>query len=556
MNRDATILVADDERPIRKIIVSHLCHQGYHVVEARDGEEALALAESHQPDLLVLDVMMPGLDGFAVCERLRSDIATRQVPILFLSARREEADVLRGLELGGDHYLTKPFSPAELVGQVQAMLRRIRQERDLNPLSGLPGNVAIVHHAENLLDGDASFAFIYIDLDHFKGFNDSYGFEKGDEVIRGIAGALLTAARTMAPPNPFVGHIGGDDFVVISRKEQAKRYCDALLGAFAEIRDEFYLPEDRERGAILTRDRRGNPVEYPLLTMSIGVTLSEQHEGISYAELAAFATECKKKAKTQAGHSVYFDRRQSTKRSRQERRNSSRVLRGEEERRGVCLVGVEPHVVSTRRSIRKFSEQPVSRRSLNYMLEAARLAPSGSNAQPWSFLVVREGRTRRLLAAAACGQVFLEQAPVVIACLGNRKAFRKRLRRGKELLEVGAIDSEVAVAAQSFYKGQRAESGGGDQEIRMNCAIAIEHLVLAAEAQNLGTCWVTLMEVERVGQVLKLPDHLFPVALLAVGHSAQNPEPRPRYPLSEIAFDETLETPWSSQAGEANDTPV
>jgi diguanylate cyclase (GGDEF)-like protein len=310
MAQGRRILVADDDSSLRNLLTRTFQRSGFDVLSASDGEEALAAARTHLPDLLILDVMMPRLDGFEVCERLRGDPLTSRIPILFVTARREERDVLKGFESGGDEYITKPFSTSQLLARASAMLRRVQQDRDVSPLTGLPGNAAIEQYIQQLLQAEARFALAYADLDHFKGYNDYYGFERGDQALRETTAALKSAAQGMRPP-PFIGHLGGDDFVIVLPQEQAEPYAKAALEDFQRRVPGLYDDADRERGHIMTRDRRGNMEQIPLLTLSIGITNSERHPGAPYAELAHYAAECKKRAKSMPGNSLYTDRRRN-----------------------------------------------------------------------------------------------------------------------------------------------------------------------------------------------------------------------------------------------------
>lgn len=200
--------------------------------------------------------------------------------------------------------------------------------------------------------------------------------------------------------------------------------------------------------------------------------------------------------------------------------------------------------IARRRSIRHFRPDAVSDELITQVLEAARLAPSGSNAQPWKFVVVRSEEKRRALCEAAYGQPMFRQAPVVIVALGDRKVFRKWLRRGKELVDIGAVDAEVMQTVGEIYRSRAKEPGGPDRSILANCMIAIAHLTLAATSLGLGTCWVMLMKPGEVATALGLPDAMFPVAMIPLGYADEDPPPRPRYSLDEIALDEDLEHPW------------
>lgn len=201
--------------------------------------------------------------------------------------------------------------------------------------------------------------------------------------------------------------------------------------------------------------------------------------------------------------------------------------------------------IGRRRSIRKFKPDPVASSLITRVLEAARAAPSGSNVQPWKFVVVRSTQKRSLLCEAAYGQSMFREAPVVVVALGDRKSFRKRLRRGKELVAIGAVDASVMETVGRVYGVRQEDPAAVDRTILANCMIAIDHLTLAATSLGLGSCWVMLMKVEEVARVLQIPDHMFPVAMVPIGYADQNPLPRPRYLLEKIAFDEGLKRPWT-----------
>jgi nitroreductase len=200
--------------------------------------------------------------------------------------------------------------------------------------------------------------------------------------------------------------------------------------------------------------------------------------------------------------------------------------------------------ISKRRSIRRFKTDPVAAELITRCLDAARLAPSGANCQPWKFLVVRSAEKRKALMDAAFGQPMLGQAPVIIVLLGDTKAYRKRFRTGQELIEIGAVLREDAEKALAAYKEMKPD----DEDtvaITTNCMIAGQNLILEAMNQGLGSCWVMLFKREKVAELFDLPKTLFPIALIPLGYPDQNPPPRPRYPLGEIAFDETITQSWN-----------
>ncbi len=204
-------------------------------------------------------------------------------------------------------------------------------------------------------------------------------------------------------------------------------------------------------------------------------------------------------------------------------------------------------VIRNRRSCREFSEDPVASKDIETCLEAARLAPSATNAQPWRFFVAKNPELRALLAEAGNNQPCLQQAPVITVLLGDRGIFKKRLRRAKELADVGALSPETLAAVEAKYQDKPESSReANDVFIRANCMIAGEHYLLAATALELGSCWIGLFDVRKVMEALKLDEkYNFPIALFPTGHPKNSlPPPRPRYSLADIAWKDEMGRPW------------
>lgn len=204
-------------------------------------------------------------------------------------------------------------------------------------------------------------------------------------------------------------------------------------------------------------------------------------------------------------------------------------------------------VVRNRRSCREFADKPVSGKDIETCLEAARRAPSSTNSQPWRFLVARAPETRAALVEAGYNQPCLKQAPVITVLLGDRGVFKKRLRRAKELADLGALsDDTLSTVEERYNSAKDAPREANDAAIRLNCMLAGEHYVLAAEALELGCCWVMLYDPDKVAEVLRLDaKYNFPVALLPTGYPAYGkPPPRPRYSISDIAWKDQAGMPW------------
>ncbi|HSK23483.1 MAG TPA: response regulator [Egicoccus sp.] len=305
------VLVVDDEADVRVYLTVTLELAGFDVVEAGDGIEALELARSNAPDLVLLDVMMPRLDGMQTLRRLRSDPRTSHLPVLLTTARAQRDDVLQGLDSGADDYLTKPIDADVLVARVRAALRRADQQRSLNPLTGLPGNERILGELSGRLDRNEDVALLYVDLDQFKPYNDHYGFLRGDDALRALADLLRDVASEVGDAETFVGHVGGDDFVVVLAPELAEAVADAVCTRFDAIAPSLYDVEDRRAGGIEVADRRGVPQHFGLLSLSIGVAMTTQRDIGHHGELVTVATEMKRYAKSRAvsGSAYAVDRR-------------------------------------------------------------------------------------------------------------------------------------------------------------------------------------------------------------------------------------------------------
>ncbi len=303
------VLVADDDPDILTVVKVNLELDGFEVETAVDGEDALQKATSNPPNVIILDIMMPRMDGLTALHRLRSQATTAGIPIILLTARGLPEDRVRGLELGADDYITKPFDITELAARVRAVLRRTQAARDLSPLTGLPGNFKITAEIENSIQDKREFALVHGDLDNFKAFNDHYGFMRGDEVIRFCASAMTQAAENLGIQNAFVGHIGGDDFVAIVPPEVAEPFCKEVIERFDDGILDLYDTADALRGYIEVIDRRGERYAFPVVSLSLGVASTEVREIGTQWEASAIAVEMKEFAKKQPGSTYRIDRR-------------------------------------------------------------------------------------------------------------------------------------------------------------------------------------------------------------------------------------------------------
>jgi diguanylate cyclase (GGDEF)-like protein len=305
------ILVVDDDKDIARFVEVNLRLHGYDVLVAHDGERALEVVQEHKPDLAVVDVRMPRVDGLELTRRLRADPMTAALPIILLTAKGLSVDKVVGLTAGADDYVVKPFDTAELVARVRSTLRRTQEFREVSPLTGLPGNNLIVREIADRVRGGTAYAVCYIDIDRFKSVNDAYGFGRGDELIAVLARCLHRAVVDAGAPPPFLGHVGGDDFVVVCAPEQVRPITVRAIEAFELAADGIYDPLDVERGYLEVVDRRGNVQRPYLATISVGVAVSTSRNFADPREVISVATEMKNVAKNQPGSFVAYDRRRS-----------------------------------------------------------------------------------------------------------------------------------------------------------------------------------------------------------------------------------------------------
>ncbi len=290
------ILLVDDDPDILDVLTLTLSEQ-YDIILAHDGEEGLKLAQTKSPDLVILDYKMPKLNGHQVCLALKKDILLQHMPIIILTGKGEVTDKVSGINAGADDYIVKPFEPQELLARIRMILRSTKRNLEANPLTHLPGNVSIINELQNRLESKKLFAVGYLDLDKFKAYNDKYGFEHGDEVIKETARILIKATQQLGNVGDFVGHIGGDDFVFISDAEKIDDICKKIIADFEAASPTFYNEEDKKNGYILGKDRQGKEQKIALLSVSIGVVTNVARQIQHVAEIGEIGAELKEYAK-------------------------------------------------------------------------------------------------------------------------------------------------------------------------------------------------------------------------------------------------------------------
>jgi two-component system cell cycle response regulator len=218
------VVVAEDSLVIRAVLVEQLQSRGYRVIEAADGEQALAACHRERPDVVLLDVEMPQLDGHAVLAGIKAEPLLADIPVVFVTSRVTTEDVVEGLRLGAHDYLRKPFEPSELLARVHAAVRNKALQDELrlrnaelelvsrtDALTGLHNRRHLEEQLQRLAGAGDRLAVLLCDIDRFKQVNDTRGHAAGDEVLRVVAGRLRAAAR----PGDLPGRWGGEEFLVV-----------------------------------------------------------------------------------------------------------------------------------------------------------------------------------------------------------------------------------------------------------------------------------------------------------------------------------------------------
>jgi diguanylate cyclase (GGDEF)-like protein len=289
-------------------IIEKILEERYRVVVFRNMQSALDYIYNSTPNLMIVDVDLDDQPAVTVLNNLKEDPIFNQLPILALLADDQPSPAL-WQNLPVEDFLKRSDIKTEMSLRVELAIVRSERVVEINPLTRLPGNIAINKQIQARLDNGEQFSLAYADLDHFKPFNDYYGFSRGDEVLR-MAGRLITnTVKGKQPKNSFVGHIGGDDFVFIMDPLLVEEAAGEIIDAFDRIVPTFYDAEDRETGLIKSHDRQGAVRTFSLITISIGITHNKYRSFSHYGELTEIASEMKSHAKRHKGSCLRVDRR-------------------------------------------------------------------------------------------------------------------------------------------------------------------------------------------------------------------------------------------------------
>lgn len=242
------ILIVEDDIDVAEMVTAYFRAQGYDVLTVNWGEDGVRACQTSHPDLAILDIRLPDIDGYEVARRLRSDRRTADVPIIFLTEKRERADKLQGLELGADDYITKPFDIQELRLRVRNALQRVSQGTLTNPVSGLPEG-ALVDERMSLAMQKDELALILISLENLDAFRETYGFVASDDVLRAFSVMIHNTITEVGAKDDFLGHLGPAEFVLVVQLASLPALQERLHYRLTQSLDYFYPIRDRERAS-------------------------------------------------------------------------------------------------------------------------------------------------------------------------------------------------------------------------------------------------------------------------------------------------------------------
>lgn len=285
------ILVVEDDFDISNMLRIYFSGQGYDVQVAPRGGDALALTRKQLPQLIVLDIMLPDMDGYTVCRELRQTTRTSHIPIIFLTQKDERSDKIAGLELGADDYITKPFDIEELKLRVKNAIDRVDREKSMDPRSNLPSSKLIEEQLRELMRTTETWSYIDLKINNFDAFQEVYGFVASTEVLRFLALLIGEVVDELGTPDDFVGHAGNDNFIVISYSSKAQQIRDRLVARFNDEVKQHYSFIDRDRGHIVL----DSGDQKPLMTLSSGMVSNATQSFADIREITELAAEARRR---------------------------------------------------------------------------------------------------------------------------------------------------------------------------------------------------------------------------------------------------------------------
>jgi DNA-binding response OmpR family regulator len=240
------ILIVEDDPDVAEMLTAYFRAQSYEVFTVNWGEDGVRSSHQIHPDLVILDIRLPDIDGYEVASRLRQDRRTSDIPIIFLTEKRDRSDRLQGLEVGADDYITKPFDIQELRLRVRNALKRINQGSLTNPVTGLPEGALVDEKLTEVLGRD-NVALLLVSLRNMEAFREAYGFVASDDVLRAISLMIYNTLREVSRPEDFLGHVSPTDFILVLPPSNLASLTEKLRARLDQSIEYFYPIKDRDR---------------------------------------------------------------------------------------------------------------------------------------------------------------------------------------------------------------------------------------------------------------------------------------------------------------------
>ena len=240
------VFIVEDDGDLAEMLIAYFKVQGYDVAHAPRGEDAVGLIDNFMPDIALLDIRLPDIDGYEVCRRIRASRRTNSLPVIFLTEKRERDDKLNGLELGAVDYITKPFDIQELRLRVRNVLRRASLNTLVNPVTGLPEGTLVHEKLEEMLN-QPEWGLVLISMRGLTQFRDRFGFVAADDVSRAITLMITNAMKETGGENDYIGHAHGDDFTIITSADKCAKLADRCLIRLQPSIQYFYPALERHR---------------------------------------------------------------------------------------------------------------------------------------------------------------------------------------------------------------------------------------------------------------------------------------------------------------------
>jgi len=319
------IILAEPDADISDILTKLLKSWGYEAAVAEDGEALLDIVRKKHPSLILVDAVLPKIDGLEICKRLKEDFLTSHIPLILLIEKRTLRKKMLEFEHGVDDYVLKPPDPIDLEIKIEMAIRRTDRMLFSNPLTRLPSGMAIEYVVDSRIKKGRQFSLAYCDINNFKSYNDKYGYIKGNMVIQQTAHILSSIIRKTAKKDGFVGHIGGDDFVIIIPPGKEDMVAFEVIMEFDRLMPFYYERADRQKGSISIKNREGNIVDFPLMSLSIAIVNNKNRRFDSYLEIGEATAEIKSYLKSLKGSNFLVDRRVNDQSRESYKRNGKKM---------------------------------------------------------------------------------------------------------------------------------------------------------------------------------------------------------------------------------------